>query len=161
MLVSVDGCSLPSTVSRGSQQAGQTRRARGPGRAGHPPWPARLARGLPLTVKGSDCLRVHGGEVRDGVQGVANCMISCFLALPQGHDGSYFCSSPSTPRDSDSPGAMTEAIFVLPQVSPGTPTPQGHDGSYFCSSQVPPGTPAPQDHDSTRPNQRQPPSSPT
>src|SRR2546423_3512223 len=29
---------------------------------------------------------------------------------------------------------MTEAIFVLPQVPPGTPTPQGHDGSYFCSS---------------------------
>jgi hypothetical protein len=23
---------------------------------------------------------------------------------PQGHDGSYFCSSPSTSRDSDSPG---------------------------------------------------------
>jgi hypothetical protein len=31
------------------------------------------------------------------------------------------------------PRAMTEAIFVLPQV-PGTLTPQGNDGSYFCSS---------------------------
>jgi hypothetical protein len=40
---------------QGSQQAGQTHRARGPGRPGHSPWPASLARGLPLTVKGSAC----------------------------------------------------------------------------------------------------------
>ena len=32
------------------------------------------------------------------------------------------------------PRAVTEAIFVLPQVPLGPPTPQGHDGSYFCSS---------------------------
>src|SRR5271170_7752952 len=32
------------------------------------------------------------------------------------------------------PRAMAEAIFVLPQVPPGTPTPQGLDRSYICSS---------------------------
>jgi hypothetical protein len=43
---------------------------------------------------------------------------------------SYFYSS-SIPGDSNSPGPWIEAIFVLPQVSPGTLTPQANDGSYF------------------------------
>jgi hypothetical protein len=44
--------------NQGSQQGSQTHQARG----------------LLLTVKGNDCLRVRGGKVRDGVQGLANCM---------------------------------------------------------------------------------------
>jgi hypothetical protein len=54
----VNLCSVAGYMgNQGSQQAGQTRRVRGPGRPGRPPWPAWLARGLPLTVKGSDCQR--------------------------------------------------------------------------------------------------------
>jgi hypothetical protein len=42
------------------------------------------------------------------------------IPTPQGHDGSYFCSSSSkVPPGTPTPRAMMEAIFVLSQVTPG------------------------------------------
>jgi hypothetical protein len=63
------------------------------------------------------------------------------------------CSSPSTPRDSDSPGPRRRAIFALPkypqglrlprensdQIATRPNIPQGHDGSYFALPKCPQG----------------------